>query len=149
MTNQVSKLIRYEHWANNKICNAMSEANPRPAKTLELFSHILAVSSIWLSRAKSQPETAKRFDVYTIEECKNINNRLLTDWLEYIQRTANPDEQLMTFTMQGKSFKMAVLDSIHHVVIHGSYHRGQIVTLLKDEVTELPMTDFVLFALGN
>jgi uncharacterized damage-inducible protein DinB len=65
MKNQALKLISYDHWANEKIIAAMSQVKNLPPRTTELFSHILAVSSIWLSRAKGENETAMLVTTFT------------------------------------------------------------------------------------
>lgn len=146
MTSQAIKLIKYDHWANAKVYTAMSQVEVLPPRAIELFSHILAVSSIWLSRAKGESEIAKRFDLYTLKECETLNSTMLSKWLDYINSLANIDEKRMTFSLLGQRSEIEVLDCINHVVMHGSYHRGQIVALLKGHLPELPLTDFVLFA---
>lgn len=146
MTRQAIKLIQYNHWANERVYTAMSQMEVPPPRTIELFSHILAVSSIWLNRAKRESEIAKRFDLYTLKECKALNNRILSNWLDYIDSLSNVDDKRMTFTLLGQHSQITVLDCINHVVIHGGYHRGQIVALLKEQLPELPLTDYVLFA---
>ena len=144
MKNQALKLNTYDHWANEKIITAMSQVKNLPPRTIELFSHILAVSSIWLSRAKGENETAKRFDLYAFEEWEALNNRMQSDWIGYLKSLGDV-EKIMSFKLLGQQSEMTVLDCINHVVIHGSYHRGQIVALLKGLLPELPTTDFVLF----
>ena len=145
MKNQILKFSTYDHWANEKIITALWQVNNLPPRITELLSHILAVSSIWLSRAKGETETAKRFDLYTLEECKGMNNTLHSNWTEYISSLADV-EKIMSFKLLGQQSQMSVMDCLNHVVIHGSYHRGQIVALLKGHLTEVPTTDFVLFA---
>ncbi|HLT74806.1 MAG TPA: DinB family protein, partial [Ohtaekwangia sp.] len=117
-------------------------------RALELLSHILAVSSIWLRRARQEAEVTKRFDRYTLEECANRNDALLSDWTQFTRGL--PDlNAIMKFQLLGRSSQMKVVDCVHHVGMHGTYHRGQIVALLKDHLNDLPATDFVLFALEN
>lgn len=145
MREQALKLIQYDHWANVKILAALSEAIDPPPRALELFSHLLAVSSIWLSRVKSESDAAKRFDVYTLQECEILNNRLVADWTDFLQAQAS--DSIVNFQLLGKEYHMSVLDFVNHVSMHGSYHRGQVVTLLKGHLDPLPMTDYVLFAI--
>jgi uncharacterized damage-inducible protein DinB len=145
MKNQALKLISYDHWANEKIITAMSQVENLPPGTTELLSHILAVSSIWLSRTKGEKETANRFDLYAFEECDELNRRMQSNWIAYI-KSLEEVEKIMRFKLLGQQSQMTVSDCINHVVVHGSYHRGQIVALLKGQMPELPTTDFVLFA---
>ncbi len=149
MSSQAIKLIEYDHWANEKVYTALSQVTAPPPRTIELCSHVLAVSSIWLSRAKGETEAAKRFDLYPLKECEALNHRMLSDWSHYIRSLSNVEEKRMSFTLVGQEARMTVLDCIHHVAIHGSYHRGQIVALLTGHLPELPLTDFVLFAMDK
>ena len=146
---QAFKLISYEHWANQKIIEALAACDSLPPRANELISHVLAVSSIWLSRAKGDAEVAKRFDMYDLETCTKLNDRMQSEWNNYLDSLQYFDEQYMTFLFLGKQSRMAVMDCINHVVMHGNYHRGQIVLLLKEHLPELPMTDYVLFALSE
>ena len=95
---------------------------------------------------KGESEIAKRLDIYNLKDCETRNNRMLSRWLEYLDSVPNVDA-LMKFRLLGQDAEMTVSDCINHVVIHGSYHRGQIVALLKAHLPELPLTDFVLFAM--
>ena len=82
MKNQALKLLSYDHWANEKVIKAMLQVKLLPPGTTELLSHILAVSSIWLSRAKGENETAKRFELYPLDECAMLNDVMLSKWKE-------------------------------------------------------------------
>lgn len=148
MKDQIIRIIEYDHWANAKVIASMSQVKDPPDRALELLSHILAVSSIWLRRARQEAEVTKRFDRYTLEECANRNDALLSDWTQFTRGL--PDlNAIMKFQLLGRSSQMKVVDCVHHVGMHGTYHRGQIVALLKDHLNDLPATDFVLFALEN
>ncbi len=146
MKNQALKLLSYDHWANEKVIKAMLQVKLLPPGTTELLSHILAVSSIWLSRAKGENETAKRFELYPLDECAMLNDVMLSKWKEYIE-SIDDIEKIMTFKLLGQESQMTVMDCFNHVIVHGSYHRGQIVSLLKGQLAELPATDYVLFAM--
>ena len=67
MKDQIMRIIEYDHWANAKVIASMSQVKDPPDRALELLSHILAVSSIWLRRARKEAEVTKRFDRYTLE----------------------------------------------------------------------------------
>lgn len=71
-----------------------------------------------------------------------------SNWIDYI-KSLEQVEKIMSFKLLGQQSQMTVLDCINHVVVHGSYHRGQIVALLKGQLPELPTTDFVLFAMSE
>lgn len=149
MTSLAIKFVQYDHWANTKVYGAICQVKIPPPRTIELMSHILSVSSIWLSRAKGESETAKRFDLYTLAECETLNDRMRSNWVNYIESLPKGTEHRMSFNLLGERSEMTVMDCITHVVMHGNYHRGQTVALLKEHLPELPLTDFVLFATGR
>ncbi len=148
MKDQAVRIIEYDQWANAQVIAAVARAKEAPDRAIKLLSHIFAVSSIWLSRAKREIEVAKRFDRYTVEECAVRNDALATGWIQFLKSHGDVNG-IMKFQLLGKSSEMRVLDCVQHVGMHGTYHRGQIVALLKGHLDELPATDYVLFALAK
>lgn len=68
-------------------------------------------------------------------------------WENFIQ-TLDPtdfDQMISYQTSNGISFETALKDILTHLINHGTYHRGQIIQLLKEERAEVPSTDFILF----
>lgn len=48
--------------------------------------------------------------------------------------------------MKGIRHNSQVSDIIHHLVNHSTFHRGQIVTMLRElGVTQIPSTDYITF----
>jgi uncharacterized damage-inducible protein DinB len=49
-------------------------------------------------------------------------------------------------TMKGDPFEDIIEDTIYHVVNHGTYHRGQIVTMLRESgVSEILSMDIIIY----
>jgi uncharacterized damage-inducible protein DinB len=49
-------------------------------------------------------------------------------------------------TFAGMSTKSTLLDILHHLMNHGTYHRGQLTTFLRQlGFTKIPSTDFITF----
>lgn len=47
--------------------------------------------------------------------------------------------------VQGQRWEYSLAHMMHHVVIHSCYHRGQVVTLLRQLGQTPPATDFLVF----
>lgn len=76
------KQIKFEHWANTQVLSCLKNAISLEEKTLLLFSHILSVSNIWLSRLQDQTITSQLFQVRTISECEVLLESNTKNWLK-------------------------------------------------------------------
>ena len=73
------------------------------------------------------------------------------EWIDWVQ---GADHSLLEglLVVEGRSATAEFVrrDIVMQVMNHGTYHRGQIVTLLRQlGATDLPSTDFVRFANGE
>ncbi|MFK5047672.1 DinB family protein, partial [Klebsiella pneumoniae] len=51
--------------------------------------------------------------------------------------------------LKGMLFSNEVWKTVHHVMNHSTYHRGQIVTMLRQlGVTQIPQSDYIAFIRG-
>ena len=100
---------------------------------LKLNEHILVPSSQNGMNFNEASEQLLRTSASLEEWVKNANEVNLTHVFEY----RNTKKEL---------FKQPVFEVIIHMVNHGTYHRGQIVTMLRQlNISKIPGTDFVLF----
>ena len=70
-------------------------------------------------------------------------------WNEWVMHA--PEHALLhEFIYQNtkrEQFKQPVFQMLLHVFNHGTYHRGQIVTMLRElEVNKIPQTDFIVWS---
>lgn len=149
---QVTRLTAYNEWANRRVAQLLRQpaaaAMPEP---LRLFSHVLAAESIWLCRLRQLPITETPQSAYTIEDCSARIPRLAEEWRSYF--SVLTEEEVCTGevtyrNMAGEAFTSPVRDVLTHIVNHGTYHRGQVVQLLKGVVSPLPVTDFIAYSRG-
>lgn len=146
----------YNLWANERMAAllktldsklpdaAVKSSFPSLRKTVH---HIWDAELIWLSRLEgkklSWPPTAQ------------FNNPGITDFLNtslnFRDFVAGKDEnyfQASTFfhDSKGNPYNMNNTGIIMHVMNHSTYHRGQLVTILRElGITELPATDLIKY----
>jgi uncharacterized damage-inducible protein DinB len=83
---------------------------------------------------------------------KDIEKGLLLDnrqWIDWISAATDDDlnEVLHYKTMRGDLFSQPVKEIVLHINNHGTYHRGQLVTMLRQlGVEKLPQLDYILFS---
>lgn len=149
MKDLLLKQMLFEFWANTTLLKKIKDANPLHPRALVLFSHILSAGSMWLSRLKNENLTATLFQERTAEECDTLLLSTKKGWENYFEKvTVDGLNKTIEFTSPVDNTKRSInaSDAILHVVHHSSYHRGQIVILLKGCVEQLPLITYMPFA---
>jgi uncharacterized damage-inducible protein DinB len=159
MTLQEIKMLNaYNAWATNKIFEAVEplpgEETVRDMKSSHksihgTLTHLVGAEKMWLSRMLGTPDKAmiKPTDVPTIADVK-------TTWEQTGFATAKflgtmTDKKLQeTFTMStstGEKFTHSFAQALQHVVDHSTYHRGQVITLMRQMGHTPPNTGMIRF----
>lgn len=152
------ELYRYNDWANDRVSNAVT-ALPGEAFTRHLggshpsiretFAHLIGAEWIWLERWLGNKPTA-RPDWYASPDAsalaahlRDLQARRAT-FLDGLDETRI--ESLCSFAyLSGKPDSQRLHDLLFHVVNHSTFHRGQIVSMLRQVGATPPATDFTEF----
>ncbi|WP_298348265.1 DinB family protein [Runella sp.] len=150
MKENLLKSIQYEEWANAIILRSMQQCEEPGERTLQLFSHVLAPQSIWLSRIRKEVPIISLWPDLTLEECTELMEKSRKQWREFIDTASEEDfNQLVAFKLPNSDTerKIALYDVVAHLVNHGhgTYHRGQIILGLKGKIEPLPLTTYIAF----
>ncbi len=149
MKNLLIKQMQFEFWANTELLNNLKKANSLNPRALLLFSHLLSAGSMWLNRLKNEALTTTLLHERTVEECEILLVNLKVGWGNYFEIvTVEELNKVIEFTSPIDNSKRSIKagDAIMHVVHHSSYHRGQIITLLKGSIEQLPLITYMPFA---
>jgi uncharacterized damage-inducible protein DinB len=155
---EIKTLVAYNAWATNRIFEAV-EALPEGEAMRDMKSshrnihgtltHLVGAEKIWLSRMAGTPDKAmiKPADVPTVADVK-------ATWEQTGFATAKflgtmTDRKLQeTFTMstaKGEQFTHSFGQALQHVVNHSTYHRGQVITLMRQMGQTPPDTGMISF----
>jgi uncharacterized damage-inducible protein DinB len=141
---ELSLMVDYHYWARDRVLAAVSRLSPAQytqdvvssfRSVRDTVVHTYAAEWIWYSRWKGESPTAlipgDRFpDVESIRQA----------WLELEQNVrahlASRDEAGLSAVteyrlLNGTPGATPFWQMLQHVVNHGSYHRGQVTTLLR------------------
>jgi uncharacterized damage-inducible protein DinB len=152
-------LMTYNVWANAKMfswLNSLTEeqwVQPQVSSfpnIRETSLHVLGAEYIWMQRLLHVDKT-----VWIPEIFKGSNQEILKAWTN---ASADLETFLKTFTQEklwetveykkldGATYDSKYFEIFAHVVNHSSYHRGQLVTMLRQVgftgVTSLDMINF-------
>ena len=152
------KLTLYNLWANKTIIGYVQKAGetiadieqsgsfPSVKKTL---LHIWDAQFIWYCRLNGTSLSdfpSKNFQGSLTEVCDGllITSQQIIDYIADLNR--NNDTVIAYQTFDGKKFENTISDIIIHTVNHSTYHRGQIINLLRGAgFTEVGSTDYMRF----
>jgi len=150
----------YNIWANKRIIDVLLTLEPEllDKEIVSSFSsvkqtvyHVWGAEFIWLQRLQleEQPVWIQKVFKGTFEEACADWQRVSEVLAQFVARQYDDksfEHIFQYYNSEKKSFKVPVGLTLNHVFNHGTYHRGQLVTMLRQlGVTHLPSTDFFAF----
>jgi len=142
-------------WASQKITEAISQL-PEEKINAEIISsfpsmyktvlHILDAEGMWWQRLKLQEHVERPSDTFA-GNFDELQKRLLQQsalYNEWVNKATEAQLQhVFAYFREKEQFKLQVGQMMLHLFNHNSYHRGQLVTMLRQSgVTKIPPTDF-------
>ena len=154
----VRELFTYNTWANRRIFEALAQFPPeeylRDLRSSHggihgTLAHIVGAEKIWLSRWTGGPVPAvlQGKDVASLAELRAIWEDVETERTAFLSGLSDRrlEETLAIKTTKGEEFVHTYGEMFRHVVDHSSYHRGQIVTMLRQLGVKPPSTGLIMF----
>ena len=157
MSHNLIKHLSYNLWANERICHVLmaQQEDILSAEKKSSFSsinktvlHIWDAETIWLTRLRGGSLSdwpSKSFTGSKADMLKGLIG-ISTELIQYVKDKSEAfiREKIAYKNMKGDAYENTVEEILYHLVNHGSYHRGQIITLLRDSgVTQLVSTDLI------
>ena len=150
-------VFEYDEWATTTLLDAVEQLKPDEIhKDLGTsfqslhgtLVHLYGAQFLWLSRWKGSPTgLTKPEEVPTIADLRNRWRELYNQMYDYIRSLT--DLQLRAnFTypdLAGKEWSHPLFQQIEHLAFHSMYHRGQVVTLLRQLGQTPPHTDLIVY----
>jgi uncharacterized damage-inducible protein DinB len=150
---------KYEYWANEKLLQVVLELSEEQQQQeikssfpsiFKTCLHMWDASSIWWQRLQKQEHVLVPSLTFH-PSMKDVVNGLLQQneqWMEWVSSASETDlAYILPYkNMKGDFFEQAVSDIVLHLNNHGTYHRGQVVTMLRQVgVEKIPQTDYALY----
>ncbi len=140
------KWYQYNAWANRKVIGCLEIQMVTDEKILSVFGHLMAANFIWLNRIKDLPKSKyELWGKYDLHELKKMVEEADELWMIFLQSTENFDRIMKYRNYVGDYFENNVQQIMIHLVNHGTYHRGQVAILLRQNGYEPVNTDFITY----
>ena len=156
--NEIRTLYAYNRWATNRLLEAARLVSPADF-TRDLGTshgslrgtlvHIVWAEWIWLQRWRgNSPKLVFSQDQFPdVDAIASRWHEVDRDQQAFI--TTLTDDHLLTRlsyeNLQSQQWEYWLMHMMQHVVNHSSYHRGQVVALLRQLGETPPSTDFLVF----
>ena len=149
----------YNKWANEILLNeCLKLTKEQQEQTIEssfksivaTWLHMWDAESIWWQRLQRNVQIIIPSKTLSpsMQEVANGVTHQNKQWKIFLQEIDEEKlkENFNYKNLKGESFSNAVWKTVHHVFNHSTYHRGQIVTMLRQlGVQQIPQTDYIVF----
>ncbi len=159
MKELLKQLAAYNVWATQRITDVILSL-PEEKQKAEIASsfnslhttilHIWDAESIWWQRMKLHERFVRPSD-NPKGTTRDVINGLLSQsklWEGWVSNASelSLDHVFQYYNNKKEPVKMPIYQMVLHVFNHSTYHRGQLITMLRQlGVEKLPGTDFVLW----
>ena len=150
MLKQIRQLVAHMEWADTRVLGALRAAPLLPVP-LELFGHVLGAEQVWLARLEHRKSAVAVWPGLTLDQCAKVAADNAAGFKRLVESLseADLDVEIEYTNTAGDGFRTSRSDILVHVMMHGSYHRGQIAASVRADGAEPAPTDFIFFARGS
>jgi uncharacterized damage-inducible protein DinB len=152
---ELLKLLTYTKWADARLMDGVAALSPADygrdlgssfASIRDTLTHLYGADRAWLLRVRGEtPEWAQPADYPDPDSLWAAWREVLDAWPGAVRDTGNPEKVIGYRTFDGTPYETSLGDIVRHVVNHGTYHRGQVTTMLRQLGAAAPATDFIRF----
>lgn len=156
----LEELSTYNLWANQKLVDVLQATAedivhavlPSSFQTIHsTLLHMWDAESIWWQRIKLQevvipPSNSFNGNTIDITTALLHQNKLWETWIKNASIAAL-EHVFMYQNTRKEQFKQPTYQVLLQVFNHGTYHRGQVVNMLRQSgIEKIPATDFIVWS---
>lgn len=155
---QVGELFTYNAWANRKLFSALAalsaEDYKRDLKTSfggvsGTVNHIVWAEELWLRRwqGAAPPAVAQGRDLESLSAAQDRWERIEDERNRYLGALSDTSlaSAVVVKASSGGEFRHQLRETLLHVTDHSTYHRGQIIAMLRQLGRTPPSTGLITF----
>jgi uncharacterized damage-inducible protein DinB len=150
---KLSQLFNYHAWATDKLLAYIEKEVPESYSTEitsvfssieDTFVHQYEVDSLWYGRMNREYHGENR-KLSSPGECRQAFQDLHNEVKRFIAASSDLKSSIHYRTSSGENFTNQLEDLLQHLVNHGTYHRGNISAMLRQQGYPGHSTDYIYF----
>jgi uncharacterized damage-inducible protein DinB len=152
------RFFAYNEWANARVFDAAGRVS-RDQFTKDLGSsfpsirdtlaHLAGVEWVWLRRWKGESPSATPgwMAASDVDTLRTHLHEVESERAAFLDALNESDLQrrIAYINFKGERWEYSLADMLLHLVNHSTYHRGQVVTMLRQVGAAAPATDFLVY----
>ena len=138
----LKKQLDYTYWASDRLLDAArplsDEELSRDLKNsvggvLDTLLHIFYADRIWLSRVAGSPRLTLQDpgESFTLNSLQSAWVDVHLGWIDWAGEVNDVEHVFEYRNLAGDAKQLALWELVFHLVNHGTYHRGQVTTMLR------------------
>jgi uncharacterized damage-inducible protein DinB len=146
-------LLSYQRWATERTLDAAAKLTAEQFTQAitssfpgvrDTLVHTFGADRVWLGRISNEaPDRANPADFPTPESLREPWLAVLDAWTQRVSEIGDPKTLISYRAFNGDPFTSSLEEILRHVVNHGTYHRGQVTTMLRQLGAETVSTDLI------
>jgi uncharacterized damage-inducible protein DinB len=155
---EITRLFDYNRWANARVLDRVSAVDDEEygravggsfPSVKETLAHLYAAEWIWSERLQGRSPRAlpPAAEVPTLSELKKKWAAVEDGQRRWIAELAavRLSEPLTYQNVKGETWTYPIGELLVHIVNHSTYHRGQVITMLRQLGKQGISTDYLVF----
>ncbi|HDR7613557.1 hypothetical protein M2E15_2380 [Bacillus mycoides] len=161
--NHAKNMYKYHLWANKVLLERIKElpsnvlykeANSSYPNIAQTFSHIYVVDVMWLQVLKgigmqealeASMALLEKTNLYSVDEFIKYFEELASQYEEWMNSQKDLEQKINLNNPWSGARETAYSEIVFHVANHGTYHRGNITTMLRQQGHASTMNDLALY----
>ena len=142
---RLKRELAYNAWANQEALRSLLAARTKPERAGAVMAHIIAAEWLWLRRLGYPSPAMDVWPTFSLAECEEHLQELGQAWQSHLARLTpeSLDREIAYVNSKGERWANTSADILTHVVLHSSYHRGQVASLLGRAGEKAAYSDYI------
>jgi uncharacterized damage-inducible protein DinB len=152
----IRTLYAYNSWANHRVLDACAPLDSAKLtqnlhssfpSVRDTLAHIMLAEWLWLERWLGRSPAFPSENFPDLASIRARWQKIETDLNAFVQKlsAADLDRVVEYKNTKGNAFSNPMWQMLQHLVNHGTYHRGQITTMLRQLGATPSITDLIAF----
>jgi uncharacterized damage-inducible protein DinB len=142
------RLLAHDRWANGRALESVAALAAPPPKALELTGHVLGAEFAWIRRMTEgkDPEDWQSWETADVPMLRRAwKETLPAAWEAFLgdAEKSDPDREFSYVNYLGQEWDAKVQVALLQLMLHSSYHRGQIASLVRAAGGEPAVQDYM------
>jgi uncharacterized damage-inducible protein DinB len=140
-------LFDHLEWADQQALTAMASLNSQSshyAESLRLYAHLAGAAHTWCTRIEGRATVHPVWPTLSLDDATALVQASIAG-LRAAAVNGDLARVVEYRNSAGQAFRNTVMDMLTQVVLHGTYHRGQLAMLARQGGGTPAVTDYIFY----